>query len=195
MASHTNLSSLYPAQQKRLHAFRRVAADLYRLLGQKIGAKLTVGSKEKSLLSEADMRLAATPIRMTLLQRESANLIEVIAALRLLKDPGLDPILAEVEHYWGKAEQGQIHFYTPAGAAGGKSIRDAFLYGTVTHDGDNWAEINRLLADAGELGVFALQTTMLQHARLIIRLDVLIADVLGEPRVWEDPAVLEERFF
>lgn len=195
MSVHTNLPSLYPAQRERLRAFRRAAADLYRTLGEKIGAPLSVGSKGTQLLSEVDLRAAAPALRLTLLEREQAYFPEVVAVLRLLQDPAVTARVDHLSAAWARVETGQIGFHYDDGLLQGKLIRDAWLYGQLTHHGDQWQEALGHLREQGELAVFALQAAFLGHARLVMALDAAIADILDEPHVWTRRDARDERFF
>src|SRR3712207_1781178 len=129
---HTNLPALWPQQRERLQAFRRAAADLYRLLGERLGAELTFGSKGRQLLSEVELRSAATALRLTLLQGEQAHFADVLASLYLLQDPAICTRLDEFSDAWKRVEQGAVAFHVEGRSLAGREIRDAWLYGQVT---------------------------------------------------------------
>jgi hypothetical protein len=195
VAEHTTLTSLFPPDRTRLRAFRRAAGDLYRVLGDKIGARLSVGSNGRVLLPENDLRAAAPALRLVLLEREPAYFPAVVAALRLLKDPAIDTRLEHICSAWERVEAGIITFYDADEPLHGSRIRDAWLYGELTHQGDNWKGKLDRLRNEGELAVFALQVALLGHARLVMALDAVIADVYGESHVWLRSDARDERFF
>jgi hypothetical protein len=195
MPEHTNLSSLFPADRDRLRGFRRAAADLFRVLGDKIGARLSIGSKGRVLLPEKDLRAAAPALRLAFLHGELAYFPSVVAALRLLKDPAIDVRLERICDGWKRVEAGNIAFYDADEPLQGSTIRDAWLFGEVTHKGDAWKVKLDRLRHEGDLAVFALQVALLGHARLVMALDAVIADVLGEPHVWTRSDARDERFF
>jgi hypothetical protein len=195
MVQHTTLNSLFPDQRADLGRFRRAAADLYRALGEKIGASLRIGRAGIALLSEQELRAAAAAIRLTLLPNEPANFEKTIDRLRLLQDPQITRRITKIKRDWERVEEGQIAFYDADEPLRGKDIRDAWLYGQLTHQRTDSEQNIERLEQEGDVAVFALQVALMGHARLIMRLDAVVADVLGESRVWERPDALKERFF
>lgn len=181
-------------QRQSLHAFRRAAAALYRVFADEIQAPLGLPSKGGKLHSDKALRAAVPALRLTLLEGEAANFEKVIEALRLLQDSEVSRRADTIGAAWKRVEQGHITFHGEQ-TLGGKEIRDAWIYGAVTHHGPQWGDALAALHEHGELAVFALQVSIVAHARLIMRLDAVIAGVLGEPMLWDDPSALEEKFF
>lgn len=195
MAQHTILTSLFPNERQRLRAFRRAAGDVYRVVGEDIGTRLSIGSKGCVLLPEIEIRAAGPALRLVLLEREQAYFPDVVAALRLLKDPLIDTRLDRICQAWARVEAGNITFYDADEPLQGSTIRDAWLFGELTHQGENWEDKLDLLRQGGVLAIFALQVALLGHARLMMALDAVIADVYGESPVWTRSDARDERFF
>lgn len=191
---HTNLGSLYPDEVKKITALRRAVADLYRNLGNQVTGRLTVG-KERVLHSEQELRAAAGSLRLTSLQKERAYFDGVIDAFRLLKDPAVDTRLDDIVEQQRQVSQGIIVFHGPNGERTGGDILNAWLFGSVTHHDEQQRSILDEVSQFDDLAVFALQAAFVGRARVLIRLDTLCAEVLGEPPVWETVKPGDERFF
>jgi hypothetical protein len=194
---HTNLGSLYPAERERLRAFRLAASDLYRTAGSHIGQGLTLGQGKRELIPEAVLRAAAPALRLTLLQAEQAYFPGVIAALRLLHDPVIEKVLNDFADAWQRAEHGDFGFQLSSSGppVGGKEIFEAWLYGRVTHHGGQYKGTLQQLRKLGAFAEFALVASFQRHARIVLALDAVIAEVLGEPLVWDQYKPGDERFF
>jgi len=191
---HTNMGSLFQEDIARIRAFRLAAEDLYRTFGTQVTQRLTVG-KERILHSETTLRSAADSVRLTLLHKEKAYFDGVVASLRLLHDPSVNQRLDSIQADWQTISRGIIIFHGPAGEVTGRTILDAWLFGRVSHHNDDHRSVLEDLSDNEDLAVFALQAAFVGYARIILRLDALCAEILGEAPVWDRVSPGDEKFF